>query len=105
MLKRLRNPLRYTVKLARANLPAMAADNSYEVFIVRIRADFFKPRDVSFYLVPNTLTKVTICCLLKLMVNLSNLILLQKKLDCSLLALQTIIQKNSSLKKFSLPSK
>ena len=42
------------------NLPAPAG-NSDEVFIVRVRA--FKPRDVSFYPVPNTLTKVTICCL------------------------------------------
>ena len=72
----------YTIKLARAKLPAKAtgtdclrflrvnggnlpapAGNSHEVFIVRVRADFFKPRDVSFYPVPNTLTKVTICCL------------------------------------------
>ena len=44
------------------NLPAPAG-NSHEVFIVRVWADFFKPRDVSFYPVPNTLTKVTICCL------------------------------------------
>ena len=49
-------------RLTGGNLPA-PADNSYEVFIVCIRADFFKPRDVFFYLVPNTLTKVTICCL------------------------------------------
>ena len=44
------------------NLPAPAG-NSHEVFIFRVRADFFKPRDVSFYPVPNTLTKVTICFL------------------------------------------
>ena len=44
------------------NLPAPAG-NSHEVFIVRVRADFFKPRDVSSYPVPNTLTKVTICFL------------------------------------------
>ena len=44
------------------NLPAPAG-NSHEVFIVRVRADFFKPRDVSFYPSPNTLTKVTICFL------------------------------------------
>ena len=50
--------LRVTV----GNLPAPAG-NSHEVFIVRVRADFFKPRDVSFYPVPNTLTKVTTCCL------------------------------------------
>ena len=44
------------------NLPAPAG-NSHEVFIVRVRVDFFKTRDVSFYPVPNTLTKVTICFL------------------------------------------
>ena len=95
-----RNWLPFTVKLTRANLPAMAAGklfrrwnyprmqakisagtdcmrfprvtggklpatsgNSHEVFIVRVRADFFKPRDVSFNPVPNTSTKVTTCCL------------------------------------------
>ena len=75
-------PSSFTVKLARAKLPAKAAGNdclrflrvtggnlpapacnSHEVFIIRVRADFFKPRDVSFYPVPNTLTKVTICFL------------------------------------------
>ena len=35
----------------------------HKVFIVRVRADFFKPRDVSFHPVPNTVTKVVICCL------------------------------------------
>ena len=44
------------------NLSAPAG-NSIEVFIDRVRADFFKTRDVSFYSVPNTLTKVTVCCL------------------------------------------
>ena len=39
------------------------ADNSHEVFIVRVREHFFKPWDVSFHPVPNTLTRVTICCL------------------------------------------
>ena len=43
-------------------LPALAG-NSHEVFIVRVRAHFFKPRDVSFYRVPNILTKETICFL------------------------------------------
>ena len=49
-------------RVSGGNLPAPAG-NSHEVFIVRVRVDFFKPRDVSFYPVPNTLTKVTICCL------------------------------------------
>ena len=50
------------LRVTGGNLPAPAG-YSHEVFIVRVRADFFKPRDVSFYPVPNTLTKVTICCL------------------------------------------
>ena len=50
------------LRVTGGNLPAPAG-NSHEVFIVRVRADFFKPRDVSFCPVPNTLTKVTICCL------------------------------------------
>ena len=50
------------LRVTGGNLPAPAG-NSHEIFIVRVRADFFKPRDVSFYPVGNTLTKVTICCL------------------------------------------
>ena len=50
------------LRVTGGNLPAPAG-NSHEVFIIRVRADFFKPRDVSFYPVPNTLTKVTICFL------------------------------------------
>ena len=44
------------------NLPAFSG-NLCEAFIVRVRADFLKPWDVSFYPVPNTLTEVTTCCL------------------------------------------
>ena len=47
------------LRVTGGNLPAPAG-NSHEVFIIRVRADFFKPRDVSFYPVPNTLTKVTV---------------------------------------------
>ena len=43
-------------------LPAPAG-NLREYVIVRVRADFLKPRDVSFYPVPNTLNEVTTCCL------------------------------------------
>ena len=43
------------------NLPAPAY-NLGEAFIVLVRADFHKPRDVFFYPVPNTLTEVTNCC-------------------------------------------
>ena len=38
------------------NLPAPAG-NLGEAFIVRVRADFLKPRDVSFYPVPKSSTK------------------------------------------------
>ena len=44
------------------NLPAPAG-NSHECLILRVRVVSFKPRDVSFYPVSNTLTKVTTCCL------------------------------------------
>ena len=50
------------LRVTGGNLPAPAG-NSHEVFIIRVQADFFKPRDVSFYPSPNTLTKVTICFL------------------------------------------
>ena len=40
------------------NLPARAG-NLRETFIVRVRAEFLKSRDASFYPVPNTLTQVT----------------------------------------------
>ena len=43
------------------NLPA-PADILREFFIVRVKADFFKPWNVSLYPVPNTLTKVSSCC-------------------------------------------
>ena len=43
------------------NLPAPAGKLG-EVFIVRVRADFIKLRDVSLYAVPNNSTKGTICC-------------------------------------------
>ena len=41
------------------NLP-VPAGNLHEAFIVRVRTDFLKPRDSSFYPVPNTLTEVTL---------------------------------------------
>ena len=65
------------LRVTGGNLPAPAG-NSHEVFIVRGRADFFKPRDVSFYPVGNTLTDQSNHLLpLKSMVNPSNLILFQ----------------------------
>ena len=44
------------------SLPAPASDLRKD-FNVRVRADFFKPRDVSFHPVRNNCTKVTTCCL------------------------------------------
>ena len=40
------------------NLPAFAGILR-EAFIVRVKADFIKPRDVSIYPVPKIMTKVT----------------------------------------------
>ena len=131
----------YTVKLARAKLPAKAAGklirrwkylrmqakisagtdclrflrvtggylpapagNSQEVFIVRVRANFFKPRDVYFYPVPNTLTKGTICWLWSQAWTLQIWICSKKSwtVPCWLLK---PLSKKTSLKKSSLPSK
>ena len=39
------------------------AGNLLETSIVRVRADYFKSWDVSFYPVPNNLTEETTCCL------------------------------------------
>ena len=63
------------------NLPAPAG-NSHEVFIVRVRADFFKPRDVSFYPVAFEVNGEPF-----------KFDFVPKTLKCSLLALQTVIQK------------
>ena len=70
-------------RVAGGNLPAPAS-NLREAFIVCIRADFNKPSDVSFYPVPKQFDQ-------------SNHLLpdsVPKKVDCSLLALQSVIQKN-----------
>ena len=80
------------LRVSGGNLPAPAG-NSHEVFIVRVRADFFKPRDVSLLFSSKHLEQSNHLSLLKSMENPSNLILFQKNLDCSLLALQTVIQK------------
>ena len=86
-------------KVTCGNSPAPVG-NLHEAFIVRVRADFLKPRDASFYPVPNTLTEVTLL-LLKSMVNPSNLILFQKSwTGQSLLALQSVIQKIHLNEKF-----
>ena len=44
------------------NIPAPAG-NLHEAFIFRVRADLFKPRDVSFYPVSNNWTKIITSCL------------------------------------------
>ena len=84
------------------NVPAPAG-NSYEVFIVPVRADFFKPRDVSSYSVPNTFTKVTICCLWSQWWTLQ-IWFCSKNVELFFAGSSNRYPKNSSLKKSSLPS-
>ena len=91
------------LRVTGGNLPAPAG-NSYEVFIVRVPADFFKPRDVSFYPVGNTLTKVTICCLWSQWWTLQ-IWFCSKNVEVFLAGSSNRYPKNSSLKKSSLPSK
>ena len=92
------------LRLTGGNLLAPAG-NSHEVFIVRVRADFFKPRDVSFYPVPNTLTKVTICCLWSQWWTLQIWFCSKKTWTVHCWLFKPLSRKHSSLKKFSLPSK
>ena len=73
------------------NLPAPAG-NLREAFIVRVRADFLKPRDASFYPVPNTLTEVTLAAF-EVNGKPFKFDFVPKNLDCSLFALQSVIQK------------
>ena len=92
------------LRVTGGNLPAPAG-NSYEVFIVRVRVDFFKPRDFSFYPVPNTLTKVTICCLWNQWWTIQ-IWFCSKNVQLFLAgSSNSYPRKNSSLKKSSLPSK
>ena len=69
-----------------------------EAFIVPVRSAFFKrkgEKDVSFYPVPNTLTKVTTCFFWSQWWTLQILFRF-KKLNCFLLALETLIQKKTA---------
>ena len=92
------------LRVTGGNLPAPAG-NSHETFIVRVRADFFKPRNVSFYPVPNTLTKVTICCLWSQWWTVQ-IWFCSKNVELFLAGSSNRYpKKNSSLKKSSLPSK
>ena len=74
-------------------LPAPAG-NSHEVFIVRVRVDFIKPRDV-FLSSTKQFDQCNHLLSLRSMVNPSKTILFQKKFDCSLLALQSVIQRKT----------
>ena len=65
------------LRVTGGNLPAPAG-NSHEVFIVRIRADIFEPRDV-FLSSSKHLDHSNQLLPLKSMVNPSNLILFQKR--------------------------
>ena len=78
------------------------AGNLREAFIVRVRANFLKPRNVSFHLVPNTLPEVTNCCLNGKPFKFDSV---PKKLDCSLLAFQSVIQKKHNTYGFSTKKK
>ena len=73
--------------------------NLQEAFIVRVRADFLKPRDASFYRVPNTLIEVTLAAF-EVNGKLFKFDSVPKKLDSSLLALQSVIQKIHLNEKF-----
>ena len=70
-----------------------------EAIIVRVRADFLKPRDTSFHPVPNTLTEVTIAAF-EVNGKPSESDSVPKELDCSFLALQSVIQKKHLNEKF-----
>ena len=92
------------LRVTGGNLPAPAG-NSHEVFIVCVRADFFKARDVSFYPIPNTLTKVTICCLWTQWWTVQ-IWFCSKSIEFFLAGSSNRYpKKNSSMKKSSLPSK
>ena len=92
------------LRVTGGKLPAPAG-NSHEVFIVRVRVDFFKLRDVSFYPVGNTLTKVTICCLWSQWWTLQ-IWFCSKNVEVFLAgSSNSYPKKNTSLKKSSLPSK
>ena len=83
------------------NFPA-PADKLGEAFIVPVRSAFLEgegERHVSFYPVPNSLTKVTTCCFW------SQWWTLQKSWTVPCWFFKPLYKKNSSLKKSSLPSK
>ena len=72
-----------------------------EAFIVPFKSAFFKKRrekDVPFYPVANTLTKVTTCCF-EVNGEPFKFDFVSKKLICSLLALQSLIQKKQLAEK------
>ena len=76
------------------NLSAPAG-NLREAFIVRVRADFLKPRDVSFYPVTNNLTEVKRLAAFEVQGTNFKFDSVPKKLECRLLALQNYNKKNT----------
>ena len=66
------------LRVTGGNLPAPAG-NSHEVFIIRVRVDFFKARAVFFSSGTKQFDQSNHLLPLKSMVNLSNLILFQKR--------------------------
>ena len=71
------------------NLPAPTG-NLHEAFIIRVRADFIKPRDVSFHPEINNLTNATFAAF-EINGKPFKSDSAPKKLDCSLLAVQSVI--------------
>ena len=83
-------------------MPAPAG-NSREASIVRARVEFFKPRDVYLYPIPNSLNKATTCCLWSEWENLQNWYC-SEKVEGSFkvvypLSKKYILMKNSSISK------
>ena len=74
------------------NLPA-SANSKRKAFIVRVRAGIIKPKIVSPHPVPNTFTKVTTCAAFEVINKPSKNDSVPKKVDCSMLAVQFVIQK------------
>ena len=89
------------------NFPAPAG-KLCEAFIVPVRSAFLRERGKARFLLSSSkhFDQCNHLLLLKSRVNPSfKFDFVSKELECSLQALQTVIQKNSSLKKSSLPSK
>ena len=86
------------------NSPAPTG-NLHEAFIVPVRADLFKPRDVSLYPASNNSTNVITCRLWSQWYTLQSLFCSKKNWTVPCWLFKPLSKKHSSLKKSSLPSK